>query len=106
MITKIAVKKPSTSFPNVYSPYGIFMLIYAACLDIVSLVPVLNVVFGIIGTVTLGFWSWIHSPKLPFLKKLLHVGVRQGGVSIIEIIPGISMLPTWTLYVLIRLKKK
>ena len=76
----------------------LLMLLVALIFDLLSLIPILNFVVWVFACLT--FWFWFKMKGISLItdkKRLLTVG----GVSLIEIIPAISMLPSWIALVLI-----
>ena len=76
----------------------LLMLLVALIFDLLSLIPILNFVVWVFAWLT--FWFWFKMKGISLItdkKRLLTVG----GVSLIEIIPAISMLPSWIALVLI-----
>lgn len=74
------------------------MLLVAGIFDLISLIPVLNFVVWVFAWLT--FWFWFKMKGISLItdkKRLLTVG----GVSLIEIIPAISILPSWIALVVI-----
>ncbi|MBI2624068.1 hypothetical protein HYW67_01055 [Candidatus Parcubacteria bacterium] len=65
----------------------LLMLFFAGCLDLVSLVPWLNVATVFVGNIVFSVWFWFK--RLSF-KKLRFVFAIEG---IIEAVPFLSMLP-------------
>ena len=73
------------------------MLLAAVIFDLLSLVPFLNVFTTIIAVMVMGLLG-VHT------GNSLYSGGRILGTvltSLIELIPGASMFPTWTIRVLI-----
>lgn len=78
----------------------ILMLLVASFFDLVSLIPLMNWVVWPIAWMT--FFIWFKIKNISFTanwKKLLTVF----GVSLIEIIPILSIIPSWIALVIITI---
>ncbi len=69
----------------------IYMLFVAIILDVISLIPFANFITLFVGNLI--FLGWFYLIGIPFnTKRVSSFGIS----SIIELIPGISMLPAFT----------
>lgn len=82
------------------SPEGILMLCIAGIIDLISLVPVINVVSDVLGVVIIGGWIVITRPGEAFKKAIKRLLIAAG----IELIPIVSIAPSWTWFVYKTLK--
>ncbi|OGZ62107.1 MAG: hypothetical protein A2932_00510 [Candidatus Spechtbacteria bacterium RIFCSPLOWO2_01_FULL_46_10] len=57
-----------------------------------------------LGMLTIGLWSWFRAGKLPFTQKLKRKGMQMAIVAGGESITA-GLIPGWTVYVLLQLKK-
>lgn len=67
----------------------ILMLFVALILDILSLIPAINVVTLLVGGILFTFWWWKLGLGLIDIKKIINLSIA----FIVEIIPVISLLP-------------
>ena len=100
---------------NLLSPEGVVMLSVAVTIDLISLIPVVNIVSDIIGMIIIGSWMFFRSgtaPGRPQRPGKPKIPAKGGGkilrrfitVGIIEAIPIVSILPWWTITVYNELK--
>ncbi|MCX6720862.1 MAG: hypothetical protein NTW11_03590 [Candidatus Staskawiczbacteria bacterium] len=80
---------------NLTSPEGVLMLTIAGIIDVISIIPVINVVSDILGIIIIGGWLLFtrtgEAIKRATVKLLIACGV--------ELIPVVSILPGWTWFV-------
>lgn len=77
------------------SPEGVLMLCVAGIIDVISLVPVINIVSDVLGIIIIGGWLVVTRPGEALKKATKRFLIACG----IEIIPVVSIAPTWTWFV-------
>ena len=82
------------------SPDGILMLILAGVLDLISLIPILNILSNILGVIIIGGWLFVTRPQTAIKKASKRFLIACG----VELIPVISVFPTWLWFVYKTLK--
>ena len=95
-----AVPTEKNASGGIASPEGILMLCIAGVIDVVSLIPAINVVSDILGIIIIGGWLVITRPSTALKKALSRFLIACG----IELIPIVSIYPTWTWFVYKALK--
>jgi len=80
---------------GITSPEGVLMLCVAGIIDIISLIPVINIVSDVLGIVIIGGWMVITRPGEALKKALKRFLIACG----VESIPIVSIAPTWTWFV-------
>jgi len=91
---------PGGNSGNLTTPEGVIMLSAAAIFDIVSLVPGVNVISDIFGIVIIGGWLVFTRPGEALKKAIKKFLIACG----IELIPIVSVAPSWTWFVYSILK--
>jgi hypothetical protein len=86
---------------DITSPEGILMLCVAGVIDIISLIPGINIISDILGVIIIGGWLVITRPGQAFRKVAIKFLIVLG----IELIPIVSIAPSWTWLVYSSLKK-
>ena len=89
--------------PTINTPEKVTVLVVAILLDAISFIPIANFVSTALGTITLGGWSWLRMGRKTRMQKIKRSGTLTVVATIVEAIPGASMIPSWTLFVVIRL---
>jgi len=92
--------KQNTGGGNLTSPEGILMLCIAGVIDVISLIPVINIVSDVLGIIIIGGWLVITRPGEALKKATKRFLIACG----IELIPVVSMFPSWTWFVYKALK--
>jgi len=92
--------KQKTDKGNLTSPEGILMLCIAVVIDVISLIPVINVISDVLGIVIIGGWIVVTRPGEAFKKAIKRLLIAAG----IELIPIVSIAPSWTWFVYKTLK--
>lgn len=91
--------------PNFTSPEAILMLMFAVVLDIISIIPAINLITTVVGLVVFGLWMIFRSGNVSMTKGVQKIGKkifkRLGITSLIELIP---VVPGWTVMVFLELK--
>ncbi len=96
---------------------GYIMLVLAIALDIISFIPILNILAAIIGTIFIGGWTLFRSHTASVTKGTAK---KLGKVSkwakrmkwlrplviVLECIPLIGALPCWTILVYFELQNE
>ena len=77
------------------------MLCVAGIIDVISLIPVINVISGVLGIIIIGGWLVITRPGQAIKKAVKRFLIAIG----IEAIPIVSALPSWTWFVYKILKE-
>ncbi|MCX6718284.1 MAG: hypothetical protein NTY81_01625 [Candidatus Staskawiczbacteria bacterium] len=85
---------------NLASPEGILMLCVAGIIDAISLIPVINIISDILGIIIIGGWLLITRPGEAVKKAVKRFLIACG----IELIPIVSIAPSWTWFVYKTLK--
>jgi hypothetical protein len=98
-ITGEAVEEKQSS-GGLTSPEGILMLSAAGIIDIVSIIPGINILSDVLGIIIIGGWLVITRPGEALKKAVKRLLVAFG----IELIPVVSIAPTWTWFVYKTLK--
>lgn len=91
------------------------VLLLAIMLDLMGfLTALLVVVFGIgaflsviptvLGFITIGLWGWLRSGDAPWQQRLKKQALRLGTASAAKTISA-GLVPSWTIYVLMHVKK-
>lgn len=76
-----------------------FMLLFAICFDVLSIIPFLNIVVNFVAAICFAIWYFFSGISFSKNKGILG----RGGVTfIVEMIPFLSIFPTWILYVTIN----
>jgi len=100
-LTNQKVKKTDIgNIGSLTSPEGILMLCVAGIIDIISLIPIINIASDVIGIVIIGGWLIITRPGEALKKAVKRFLVACG----IELIPVVSIAPSWTWFVYKTLK--
>ena len=86
---------------NISSPEGVLMLSIAGLIDIISFIPVINIVSDVLGIIIIGGWLVITRPGQAMKKALRRFLIAIG----IELVPIVSIFPTWTWFVYKTLKE-
>ncbi len=97
--------KLESSGGNLASPEGILMLSVAVIIDVISFIPFLNFASWVVGVIFIGGWyAFFHTKQTVkaaggkiWLRILILLGV--------EVIPVLSIFPTWTWFVYKTLKE-
>lgn len=97
-------------FGPILTPEGIIMLLIAGIIDIISVIPFVNMVTDIIGMCVVGLWLIVRGRRpqrvgrsgRPIVRSFKWLG--RIGTFIGEFIPAVSALPLWTLLVYSELK--
>lgn len=103
------------NMPDIISPQGYIVLVWAVLLDLIGVlifileffgigIPI-SWIFDVIGILTIGIWSWRKTGDLLVTKRVARFLKRPGLAFLGEVIPFIGVLPFWSLYVFIDLKK-
>lgn len=82
------------------SPEGILMLCLAGIIDLISLIPMLNFLSTVFGIIFIGGWLVITRPSQALQKVIKKFLIAAG----IEIIPIVSIAPSWTMFVYSAMK--
>lgn len=93
------------------------MLLVAISLDMLGIITgILILLFGIgavlsyipdfLGLFTIGAWVWLRTGKMPLTKRLRRFLRRTAVATVGEMIPLVGILPLWTIYVFLELRKK
>jgi len=90
-------KSPQDKKYRVSRKAFIWMLIFAIILDLISLIPAINVITLGVGAVLFGIWWWKLGLGLINPKKVVTYGVT----AIVEAIPIVSWLPGLTVGVIV-----
>ncbi len=85
---------------NITSPEGVLMLCVAGIIDVISLIPVINIISDVLGIIIIGGWLIITRPGQALKKAAKRFLIACG----IELIPILSIAPTWTWFVYKALK--
>ena len=85
---------------GITSPEGILMLCVAGIIDAISLIPAINVVSDVLGVIVIGGWLVITRPGTAIKKATKKFLIVCG----IELIPVVSMAPSWMWFVYSVLK--
>ncbi len=93
---------PQKNYAALSSPEGILMLPIAAAIDLISVVPALNFASFIIGVIIIGGWLVITRPGSAIKKAVKRILVTLG----FEVIPIVSIVPTWTWFVFNEITSK
>jgi len=80
---------------NLASPEAILMLCIAGVIDIIIAIPIINAVSDILGVIIIGGWYVITRPG-QIIKKAV---IRFIMVVVFELIPVVSIAPSWTWFV-------
>lgn len=80
---------------NLTSPEGILMLSIAGIIDVISLIPIINIVSDVLGIIIIGGWLVITRPGEALKKAVKKFLIACG----IELIPIVSIAPSWTWFV-------
>ncbi|MDO8470979.1 MAG: hypothetical protein Q7S63_03395 [bacterium] len=100
----------SKGFGAILTPEGIIMLFIAGIIDVLSIIPGVNVVTDITGICVVGLWLLVRGKRPQQLGKGGKPMVRNFkwlgriGTFLGEFIPGVSALPLWTMLVYFELK--
>ncbi|TSC95010.1 MAG: hypothetical protein CEN87_22 [Parcubacteria group bacterium Licking1014_1] len=89
---------------NIASPEGILMLCIAGIIDIISIIPVVNFISGMLGTIVIGGWLVIMRPGYASKQAIKRIAFRFFVVFFMEYVPVISAAPSWTWFVYKTLK--
>lgn len=76
-----------------------FMLLFAICFDILTIIPFINIIVNFIALIC--FTIWFYFSGVSFSKNKAIVG-RSAVTFLIELIPFISIIPTWTANIIIN----
>jgi len=82
------------------SPEGVLMLSIAGIIDIISLIPVINVISNVLGIIIIGGWMVVTRPGEALKKAVKRFLIACS----VELIPIVSIAPTWTWFVYKELK--
>ncbi len=85
---------------NITSPEGILMLCVAGIIDIISFIPAINIISDVLGIIVIGGWLVITRPGQAVKKAVKRFLIVLG----IELIPILSIAPSWTWFVYKTLK--
>jgi len=85
---------------GITSPEGVLMLCVAGIIDVISIVPAVNIASDILGTIIIGGWLVMTRPGEALKKALKRFLIACG----IELIPIVSIAPSWTMFVYKTLK--
>jgi len=96
-------KKKSSG--SIASPEGILMLCVAGIIDIISFIPVINVISGVLGFIVIGGWLIIMRPGQLAKNAVKRIAFRIIVVCFMEFVPVLSVAPTWTWFVYKTLKE-
>lgn len=99
-------------FGPILTPEGIMMLLIAGILDIISVIPFVNIITDIVGMCVVGLWLIVRGRRpqrvgrggRPVTRSFKWLG--RFGTFFLEFIPGFSILPLWTLLVYGELKSE
>mgnify|MGYP001618169117 FL=1 len=80
---------------GITSPEGVLMLCIAGIIDIISLIPVINIISDVLGIIVIGGWMVITRPGEALKKAAGKFLIACG----IELIPIVSIAPSWTWFV-------
>jgi len=80
---------------GIASPEGVLMLSVAGIIDVISLIPVINVISDVLGIIIIGGWLVITRPGAALKKTTTRFLIACG----IELIPIVSIAPSWTWFV-------
>jgi hypothetical protein len=80
---------------NITSPEGVLMLCVAGIIDIISFIPLINIISNILGIIIIGGWLVITRPGEALKKATKRFLIACG----IEIFPIVSIIPSWTWFV-------
>lgn len=91
---------------GILSPEGFVMMSVAITLDLVSIIPGVNVITDAIGLIVIGSWMFFRAGTIPqgkgsaVAQKTGSKTLRRFTIAgIVEFIPVISILPWWTITV-------
>ncbi|OGZ78208.1 MAG: hypothetical protein A2528_00095 [Candidatus Staskawiczbacteria bacterium RIFOXYD2_FULL_37_9] len=87
---------------GITSPEGVLMLFLAGIIDTISLIPIINVVSDILGIIVIGGWLVITRPGEALKKATKRFLIACG----VELIPVVSIAPTWVWFVYKTLNDK
>jgi hypothetical protein len=85
----------NTNAGNATSPEGVLMLCIAGLIDMISLIPILNFASTVIGVVIIGGWVAFTRPGEALKRAIKKFLIVCG----IELVPVISITPSWTWFV-------
>lgn len=113
----LAKKDAKKKMPDIFSPEGFLILLWAFFLDIILGVPIFILEFfgigipmswivDVLGVLTIGIWSWRKTGHMQVTRRAMRLLKRPGLALLFEAIPIVGILPLWMLYVFIDLKKK
>lgn len=85
---------------NITSPEGVLMLCVAGIIDTISLIPIINVISDILGIIVIGGWLIVTRPGEALKKAVKRFLITCS----IELIPIVSVAPSWTWFVYKTLK--
>jgi len=97
---KVQSDSPEKTGGNLTSPEGVLMLIIAGIIDAISIIPVINVASDVLGIIIIGGWLVITRSGEALKKAIKRFLIACG----IELIPVVSIAPSWTWFVYKTLK--
>lgn len=81
---------------NLTSPEAILMLCVASAIDTISIIPVLNFASWLAGIIIVGGWYALFHTKQAAKSAAKKITIRFLIILGMEVIPVISILPSWT----------
>lgn len=103
------------NMPSIFSPEGYLIMVWAIFLDLIGIVIFilefvgvgipLSWLFDVMGILTIGIWSWSKTGNMQVTKRTARFFKKPGLAFFGEVIPFVGVLPFWSLYVFIDLKK-